>query len=233
MGIRIISGGLLTTVQDRGRHGYMRFGMTPAGAMDERSYMIANLLVGNEGGEAALEATVIPPQLEFTSSAVFAVTGGDFRPLLNGREIPMYSACRAQAGDRLTFGGRRTGCRVYIGEEDLFLPPMLTAGQIYYTDNYGEGDTVTVAGLSFAVLRTPGHTSGCVCLLCEDTMFSGDTLFAGTCGRTDLPGGSHFEIMQSLARLAKLDKDYRVLPGHGEETTLSRERRFNPFMQDI
>lgn len=114
MGIRIISGGLLTTVQDRGRHGYMRFGMTPAGAMDERSYMIANLLVGNEGGEAALEATVIPPQLEFTSSAVFAVTGGDFRPLLNGREIPVYSACRAQAGDRLTFGGRRTGCRVYI-----------------------------------------------------------------------------------------------------------------------
>ena len=128
---------------------------------------------------------------------------------------------------------QETGCRVYIGEEDLFLPPMLTAGQIYYTDNYGEGDTVTVAGLSFAVLRTPGHTSGCVCLLCEDTMFSGDTLFAGTCGRTDLPGGSHFEIMQSLARLAKLDKDYRVLPGHGEETTLSRERRFNPFMQDI
>ena len=128
---------------------------------------------------------------------------------------------------------QETGCRVYIGEEDLFLPPMLTAGQIYYTDTYGEGDTVTVAGLSFAVLRTPGHTPGCVCLLCEDTMFSGDTLFAGTCGRTDLPGGSHFEIMQSLARLAKLDKDYRVLPGHGEETTLSRERRFNPFMQDI
>ena len=128
---------------------------------------------------------------------------------------------------------QETGCRVYIGEEDLFLPPMLTAGQIYYTDNYGEGDTVTVAGLQVTVLHTPGHTPGCVCLLCEDTMFSGDTLFAGTCGRTDLPGGSHFEIMQSLARLAKLDKDYRVLPGHGEETRLSRERRFNSFMQDI
>ena len=114
MGIRIISAGLFTTVQDRGRLGHMRVGMTPAGAMDERSYEIANLLVGNEGGEAALEATAVPPQVEFTSSAVFAVTGGDFRPTLNGREIPMYSACRAMPGDRLTFGGRRTGCRVYI-----------------------------------------------------------------------------------------------------------------------
>ncbi len=128
---------------------------------------------------------------------------------------------------------QETGCRVYIGKEDLSLPPMLTAGPLYYTDTYDEGDAVIEAGLSFAVAHTPGHTPGSVCLLCGDVMFSGDTLFAGSCGRTDFPGGSYDTIMKSLAKLAALEEDYRVLPGHGEETTLSRERRFNPFMQDI
>lgn len=122
-----------------------------------------------------------------------------------------------------------TDCDVYICREELSLPPMLTAGPLYYTHTYG--DTVTVAGLTFRVMQTPGHTPGSVCLLCEDTLFSGDTLFAGSMGRTDFPGGSYDTIMESLAKLSKLEGDYRVLPGHAEETTLSRERRTNPFMQ--
>lgn len=123
-----------------------------------------------------------------------------------------------------------TGCRVYICGEDLSLNPAITAGAIYYTDTYSEGDTLTVAGLSFQVLQTPGHTPGSVCLLCGSNMFSGDTLFAGTCGRTDLPGGSHAQIVRSLQRLAGLEGDYRVLPGHGPASTLSEEKRSNPYM---
>ena len=126
-----------------------------------------------------------------------------------------------------------TGCRVYICDEDLSLNPTLTAGPLYYTDTYGEGDEITVAGLTFQVLQTPGHTPGSVCLLCQNAMFCGDTLFAGTCGRTDLHGGSYLEMMQSLGRLAKLDTDYMVLPGHGGSSTLFQEKRSNPFMQGL
>ena len=88
-----------------------------------------------------------------------------------------------------------------------------------------------IAGLKVQVLHTPGHTPGGVCLLCGSAMFSGDTLFAGTCGRTDLPGGSYKQILASLARLAALESEYRVLPGHGEDSLLSIEKRSNPYMQ--
>lgn len=123
-----------------------------------------------------------------------------------------------------------TGCKVYICQEDISLNPAITAGAIYYTDTYSEGDTLTVADLDFRVLQTPGHTPGSVCLLCGDNMFSGDTLFAGTCGRTDLPGGNYRQIVASLQRLAQLEKDYRVLPGHGPASTLFEEKRSNPYM---
>ena len=88
---------------------------------------------------------------------------------------------------------------------------------------------MTVGAMTFRVLHTPGHTPGSVCLLCGDVLFSGDTLFAGSCGRTDFPKGSHSRMKQSLARLAALEGDLRVLPGHGGETTLERERKYNPY----
>lgn len=128
---------------------------------------------------------------------------------------------------------RETGCRVFICEEDLALNPRLTDGAIYYTDTYAQGDAVELAGLTFVVHQTPGHTPGSVCLVCEDTIFSGDTLFAGTCGRTDLPGGDRAQMRASLGRLAAMEGNYRVLPGHGEDSTLDMERRSNPFMQRI
>ena len=123
------------------------------------------------------------------------------------------------------------GCKVYLCEEDLSMPPQLTAGPLYYTDLYGEGDTIALAGLSFKVLHTPGHTPGSVCLQCEDTIFSGDTLFWGSCGRTDLPGGSWATIQKSLKRLAALPGDFKVCPGHGDSTRLDFERKFNPYMR--
>ena len=124
-----------------------------------------------------------------------------------------------------------TGCPVYLNEADLSMPPQMTAGPLYYTNTYGEGDFVELAGLSFKVLHTPGHTPGCVCLTCENAMFSGDTLFWGSCGRTDLPGGNWATICASLKRLANLKGDYDVYPGHGDATKLSFERNFNPYMR--
>ena len=123
-----------------------------------------------------------------------------------------------------------TDCRVFLCAEDALLPPMFTGGKLYYTDTYAEGSILNIAGLYIHVLHTPGHTPGSVCLLAEDALFSGDTLFAGSCGRTDI-GGDWAAIQKSLKRLASMDADFRVFPGHGESTTLAAEKRYNPYMR--
>ena len=124
-----------------------------------------------------------------------------------------------------------TGCKVYLNPDDLSMPPRMTAGPLYYTDTYSDGDTLSPAGIPFQVLSTPGHTPGSVCLIAENYLFSGDTLFAGSRGRTDLPGGSTRAILESLRRLAALPQDYSVHPGHGESTTLAWEKQYNPYMR--
>ena len=123
------------------------------------------------------------------------------------------------------------GCPVYLHEKELSMPPMMTAGPLYYTHTYGEGDRLQLAGISFRVLHTPGHTPGSVCLIAANHLFSGDTLFAGSCGRTDLPGGAWATIRKSLARLSGMTEDLFVHPGHGESTTLASEKQYNPYMQ--
>ncbi len=125
-----------------------------------------------------------------------------------------------------------TDCHVYLSAADLSLPPMITGGKLYYTHTYPAGGSVAAAGLTFRVIPTPGHTPGSVCLTCGDVMFSGDTLFCGSCGRTDLPGGNHRQILSSLATLAALPGNYRVYPGHGSSTELAWERETNPYMRN-
>ena len=124
----------------------------------------------------------------------------------------------------------QTQCKVYIHPAEDTMPAMLTAGKLHYTHTYGEGDIWELAGLTLRVFHTPGHTPGSVCLLCQDVLFSGDTLFAGSCGRTDLPGGDWATIQKSLKRLAGMEADFTVCPGHGEATTLSREKATNPYL---
>ena len=94
-----------------------------------------------------------------------------------------------------------------------------------------DGETISIGSLSFHVLHTPGHTSGSVCYQCEDVLFSGDTLFRLSRGRTDFPGGSDADMLQSLKRLYDLPGDYTVYPGHNEATTLQYERDHNPNMR--
>ena len=96
---------------------------------------------------------------------------------------------------------------------------------IYYAD----GDVIHAAGLDFTILATPGHTPGSVTIQCEDALFTGDTLFRGSCGRTDLEGGDPDAIMRSLKRLCSLEGDYEVYPGHMESSTLVRERLLNYY----
>ena len=95
---------------------------------------------------------------------------------------------------------------------------------------YDEGDVIRLGDHEIQVLHTPGHSPGSVTLKVEDVLFTGDTLFAGSCGRTDLRGGSYEQIMQSLKRLGELKGDFHVCPGHEATSTLERERRSNPFL---
>ena len=96
--------------------------------------------------------------------------------------------------------------------------------------DYGEGDTFSVGSLTVTVMATPGHSEGSVSLRCGNALFCGDTLFAGSCGRTDFPGGSTRTILDSLRRLSQIEENLDVYPGHMEPSTLDRERRSNPFM---
>ena len=106
------------------------------------------------------------------------------------------------------------------------------AGQIPDLKFYDEGDALTLGELTIQVLHTPGHSKGSVTLKVGDVLFCGDTLFAGSCGRTDLAGGSYEEIMASLKKLGQLPGDYHVCPGHDVTSTLERERRSNPFLRE-
>jgi glyoxylase-like metal-dependent hydrolase (beta-lactamase superfamily II) len=99
-----------------------------------------------------------------------------------------------------------------------------------------DGQELTIAGVTFDVLHTPGHTPGHCCFHIRDEgiLFSGDHLFAGSIGRTDLPGGSYTTLMASmLAQVMPLPVDTAVLPGHGPSTTLAAERQLNPFLQEL
>lgn len=111
-------------------------------------------------------------------------------------------------------------CSIYSGSAITIMPDELVS----------DGDSVTIGEMKFQVLFTPGHTEGSLCYIFEDTIFSGDTLFQGSCGRTDLPTGDWSAILSSLKRLRDLPGDYTVYPGHGPSTTLGIERSSNPFM---
>lgn len=122
--------------------------------------------------------------------------------------------------------------KIYVHPNDSDNNTNMSHGHLVYTDTYREGDTVTVGNLAFTVMETPGHTPGSVCLRCKSALFSGDTLFAGTCGRTDLPGGSGSAMLTSLRRLAELDGNFDVYPGHGKSSALDDERRYNPYLRE-
>lgn len=114
MSIKIITPGLLTTVQDCGRFGYQASGFSVSGVMDMRSYKIANILAGNAENLAVLEMTMLGVTVEFTQNTVFAMTGGDFSPTLNGDSVKMYQTVYANAGDVLKLGAAKTGSRGYL-----------------------------------------------------------------------------------------------------------------------
>ena len=136
---------------------------------------------------------------------------------------------------------QKTGCALWMHEGDYSQFKNPTTAFFYPLANCDftevqlceEGEIIRAGGLTFTVMATPGHTWGSVCYLCEDALFCGDTLFAGSCGRIDLPGGDRAAMLLTLERLAELTTDYRIFPGHGGSSTLQREQQSNPYLKGI
>lgn len=142
-------------------------------------------------------------------------------------------------------GARETkakyGAKVVISSED---EPMLSSSKLSLAafcnapQNdveadiiVSDGDEITLGDTVIKVMSTPGHTLGSVCYIAENCIFSGDTLFYCSCGRTDFPSGSPEQMMSSLQKLKALDGDYKVYTGHNNLTTLDFERKNNPYMK--
>ncbi len=133
---------------------------------------------------------------------------------------------------------------IYIGEgeEELLTDPAKNLSAAFGLNITSppadhllkEGDKVDVAGFSFSILATPGHSPASICYLHEKTMFCGDVVFMGSIGRTDLPGCNHNLLMQSLSeKILPLDNEIFLYPGHGPATTVGRERLTNPFLLQL
>ncbi|TAN21019.1 MAG: MBL fold metallo-hydrolase [Actinomycetota bacterium] len=149
------------------------------------------------------------------------VTESDLPCYINSRDLHMLTDPIGTSG--------------WLGQELLKTGIDLRAPELI--SNLEDGDKFSGSGLVFEVLHTPGHTQGSICLLVRDSetseklLFSGDHLFKGSIGRTDLPGGSYEQLVESMrSKILPLDDDIVVLPGHGETTTIGAERTGNPFV---
>jgi glyoxylase-like metal-dependent hydrolase (beta-lactamase superfamily II) len=155
-------------------------------------------------------------------------------PVCQARDVPafIHPSDRAQLADPWTASGIAPGSPI-LGMENLTFAEPADVREI------GDNETLTIAGIDFVIQHAPGHTPGSILFTTDDEddgpqLFSGDVLFAGTIGRTDLPGGSMEQMTDSLRRvILPMDDETAVYPGHGAETTIGRERRRNPFLLEL
>jgi hydroxyacylglutathione hydrolase len=139
-------------------------------------------------------------------------------------------------------GAKNVPAYIHPDDRELLTDPAKGIGQqiapgLTFTEpddvrELSDGTLITLAGLEFTVSHTPGHTQGSVTFRGQETLFSGDLLFAGSIGRTDLPGGDDGQMRDSLAKTMLLADETIVLPGHGPRTTIGRERASNPFLMN-
>ena len=190
----------------------------PVGDLETNCYIVTN--------EQTLESVVIDPGDEsntildylednhLTCEAIFLTHGhydhvGAVSALQEETGAPVYMNAKDDAKNMLSF----------------HFPFSLPENG----KNYDDGDVIEAAGLTFHILATPGHTPGSVIIRVEDALFTGDTLFRGSCGRTDLDGGNMDDMLQSLKKICALEGDYEVYPGHMDCSSLIRERYFNYY----
>jgi antagonist of KipI len=138
MSIKVLTPGLLTSLQDLGRYGYQKHGVIVSGAMDAYSLRLANLLVGNEEGEAVLEITLMGPSLLIEEDHLLAITGGDLSPTINGLSVPMGRPVLVKQGSVLKFGACTSGCRAYLAVRGGYdIPEVMGSKSTYIRAGIG------------------------------------------------------------------------------------------------
>jgi glyoxylase-like metal-dependent hydrolase (beta-lactamase superfamily II) len=192
----------------------------PVGQLEENCYVVTN--------EKTLECVVIDPGDESNSILDYLESNS-----LTCRAIMITHGHFDHVGAADAVAAE-TGARIYMNSRDdkggrsWHLPYRLPEGGISYDD----GDLIDEAGLRFEIIATPGHSPGSVTIRCERALFTGDTLFRGSCGRVDLEGSDPQAEMLSLKRLCALEGDFEVYPGHMDSSTLERERMFNFYCRE-
>ncbi|MBQ9530799.1 MAG: MBL fold metallo-hydrolase [Eubacterium sp.] len=152
------------------------------------------------------------------------LTHGHFDHIIGTKEVKEKYSCKVaiSSEDEGMLSSARLSLALFFNE-----PQNDVSADIIIKD----GDIINLGETEIKVISTPGHTKGSVCFIAEDYLFSGDTLFYCSFGRTDFPGGSEKEMLSSLKRLKKLNGDYKVMTGHDETSTLDYERKNNPYMK--
>ena len=198
--------------------------MITGGMCETNSYIISDengvcVIVDPEGRADVytryIESNALKPEAILLTHAHFDHIGA-MEPLRKEYSVKVYAGEREKA---------------VLNDPRINLTSMIGQGRSFEADVYlSDGEEFTIGSMTFRTMYTPGHTCGSVCYLIDDVMIAGDTLFMGSCGRTDFPTGDWGKMNESLQMLKNLKGDYRVLSGHGPETTLERERRTNMFM---
>ena len=198
--------------------------MITGGMCETNSYIISDengvcVIVDPEGRADVytryIESNALKPEAILLTHAHFDHIGA-MEPLRKEYSVKVYAGEREKA---------------VLNDPRINLTSMIGQGRSFEADVYlSDGEEFTIGSMTFKTVYTPGHTCGSVCYLIADVMIAGDTLFMGSCGRTDFPTGDWGKMNESLQMLKNLEGDYRVLSGHGPETTLERERRTNMFM---
>ena len=198
--------------------------MITGGMCETNSYIISDengvcVIVDPEGRADVytryIESNALKPEAILLTHAHFDHIGA-MEPLRKEYSVKVYAGEREKA---------------VLNDPRINLTSMIGQGRSFEADVYlSDGEEFTIGSMTFKTVYTPGHTCGSVVYLIDRVMIAGDTLFMGSCGRTDFPTGDWGKMNESLQMLKNLEGDYRVLSGHGPETTLERERQTNMFM---
>ena len=198
--------------------------MITGGMCETNSYIISDengvcVIVDPEGRADVytryIESNALKPEAILLTHAHFDHIGA-MEPLRKEYSVKVYAGEREKA---------------VLNDPRINLTSMIGQGRSFEADVYlSDGEEFTIGSMTFKTVYTPGHTCGSVVYLIDGVMIAGDTLFMGSCGRTDFPTGDWGKMNESLKKIKNLEGDYRVLSGHGPETTLERERRTNMFM---
>ena len=202
----------------------MKIACYASGSVGTNCYVVSDdagvtAIIDCDGNPAPLFSYIEKNELKPTH---ILLTHGHFDHIGSVNEVAEKYGCTVVgcAKEMRMFTDASVNCSAFCGG----------AVTVYPDVQVNDGDVVKVGDMEFRVMLTPGHTEGSVCYISGSVMFSGDTLFQGSCGRTDLETGNWSDILKSLKKLAALPGDYQVYPGHGPSTTMEIERKTNPYM---